>query len=118
MILVTKKIGDNENDFNLAWAINLGIRRSSDIEGYKKRLKVRAKIRKGTIEEYVVNRKACLIASTNEIYDWMEKNSPKDKRLKNRVVHSDNDVRTVWLVDYVSPIRGWSLIPMRHIGKR
>lgn len=118
MTLVTKMIETNEQVGTLAWAINTGIRRSINIDDFKKTVRrfSRKVIRKGSIEEYLIKNKACLIASSNEIYNWIKINSPKDER-RNSTWMEDDTNKFIWIVDFNIINKSWTLLPLRRIGK-
>lgn len=118
MTLVTKMIEGNEQVGTLAWAINTSIRRSANIEGFKKTVKQfsRKVIRKGSIEEHLIKNGACLIATEQDIYNWMKINSPKDKRCDSILLENDAN-KYVWMVDFNTMRKSWTLLPLRRIGK-
>lgn len=117
-MMITKKISGDVNRNTLAWWLNFGIDRSLTIEQKKKDWKITKSVRLGSIENEVYKNGACLIASTNEIYDWIKENDPKDQRLKYRLPTCKfDDDKIIWAINFNFHANEWQLEPMRHIGK-
>ena len=112
MKIITKKINGNYEAWTLADCINSCINISSRAKSGRKIPK------ENTLEWELFTQKGCLLASPNEIYDWIKEHNPTDKRLKNRIPCKYDDDKSLWCVMWNSFHERFDLTPWRHIGAR
>lgn len=118
MKIITKKIEGNFEAWTVASSINTCINISSKVDEYKKLFKINKSPKENTLEWELYKQKGCLLASPNEILDWLKEHNPTDKRLKGHIPCKYDDDKILWCVMWSEFLKIWKLTPMRHMGKR
>lgn len=118
MKIITKKIETTQAE-SIGRYLNMCIDKSNNLEERKRYFGVKKNPRVGSLEEMLFERKGCLIASVNEIYDWLEKNDPKDSRNKGKWIPSKYDnQKMMWFVSWNDNVKDWQIEAMRSVGAR
>ena len=112
MKIITKKIEGDFETWSLANLINASINVSSRAKKGNKTPK------KNTLEWELYTQKGCLLASKNEILDWLKEHNPTDKRIKNHIPGIYDDDKILWCASYNEFHEKFDLSPVRNIGKQ
>lgn len=118
MKIITEKLQGSKEQWSLADSVNTCIHQSSIVDEYKKKFGIKKTPKENTLEFELYKKKGCLVASPNEIYDWLKEHNPTDKRLKHHFPNESDNDKMLWCVHWNISNKEWELMPWRNVGKR